>query len=331
MIFILSFVNIIFTFLIYLKRDKFSKKLNLILSPQKKSVHKKNSYVIGGIILFLSLILSIIYFYSTNSNIIYFNLFLITGFFIIALVDDMVKITPAYRIFFCILVLFFTTYFDNTLNIITLNFYYFDLLYFPENKFVKYIFPIICILIFVNAFNFIDGIDGLGILVGLSIIFYLIINNNNVLVYFIFLIPSLLFLFYLNLKKSIFLGDSGNYLLSTIISCILIKENHFNYNLFYAEEIFLLLIIPGLDLIRLFFKRIINKKNPLLGDYDHLHHKLYFKYGLKNTLIIYFILINFPLYIFYFKNNLLLFSLIISFLSYLFILFYLTKKIKKKF
>ena len=36
-------------------------------------------------------------------------------------------------------------------------------------------------------------------------------------------------------------------------------------------------MLPGIDLIRLFFKRTINKKNPLKPDKDHLHMLSYYK------------------------------------------------------
>ena len=37
------------------------------------------------------------------------------------------------------------------------------------------------------------------------------------------------------------------------------------------EEILCLMLIPGLDMIRVSIKRIIIGKNPLKGDENHLH------------------------------------------------------------
>ena len=46
-----------------------------------------------------------------------------------------------------------------------------------------------------------------------------------------------------------------------------------------ADEIFLLMMLPGIDMIRLTFERLVNKKNPLLGDRSHIHHLVVKKYN----------------------------------------------------
>ena len=55
------------------------------------------------------------------------------------------------------------------------------------------------------------------------------------------------------------------------------------------------MLIPGLDLIRLFLLRIFNKKNPLNSDRNHLHHILIAKYSLEKTILIILFLISFPI------------------------------------
>ena len=124
------------------------------------------------------------------------------------------------------------------------------------------------------------------------------------------------------MKYRIFLGDSGNYLISTCIAIILLKENSQQPTLYYAEEIFLLLIIPGLDMLRLFIVRISNKKNPFKGDHNHLHHKLFYKVGNFNTILIYLMLINLPIYIFFFTEDFLLSLIFTSVMIYFILLKY---------
>ena len=43
-------------------------------------------------------------------------------------------------------------------------------------------------------------------------------------------------------------------------------------NFFYGDEVFIILIIPAIDMLRLFFMRVIKKKSPFKGDLNHLHH-----------------------------------------------------------
>ena len=44
------------------------------------------------------------------------------------------------------------------------------------------------------------------------------------------------------------------------------------------------MFLPGIDMIRLFFIRIKNKKNPFSPDRNHLHHKLLKKFGYIYTI-----------------------------------------------
>ncbi len=59
-------------------------------------------------------------------------------------------------------------------------------------------------------------------------------------------------------------------------------------NLNSVDEIFLLLMIPGLDMLRLFIERLLQKKNPLKPDRNHFHHLLLNRFQRYNVLIIYF-------------------------------------------
>ena len=60
-------------------------------------------------------------------------------------------------------------------------------------------------------------------------------------------------------------------------------------------------MLPGIDLIRLFFKRIANKKNPLHPDRNHLHHLLIKKFTSIKSLLIMQFLIIIPLVISYYN------------------------------
>ena len=134
---------------------------------------------------------------------------------------------------------------------------------------------------------------------------------------YLFLVPVItsLFLFiYFNLKSKIFLGDSGNYFLSTLLGSLIILNNNFHKN-FLAEEIFILLMLPGIDMLRLFLTRIKNNQNPLVGDRKHLHHFLLNKFNKSNTTLVYFLLFITPIFFLCFKilpeNYIIVFFLLI--------------------
>jgi UDP-GlcNAc:undecaprenyl-phosphate GlcNAc-1-phosphate transferase len=85
------------------------------------------------------------------------------------------------------------------------------------------------------------------------------------------------------------------------------------------------MLIPGLDMLRLFIFRIIKGLNPFYPDRNHIHHLLVKKFGDKLTLIILSILIFLPNILDQFYN-VTLYLIIFSIIFY----FYLINICKKK-
>jgi UDP-N-acetylmuramyl pentapeptide phosphotransferase/UDP-N-acetylglucosamine-1-phosphate transferase len=93
------------------------------------------------------------------------------------------------------------------------------------------------------------------------------------------------------------LGDTGAAFIGAFIAtCAIyfINKNYlldagaFKFNASIATAIGLL-IIPILDTIRIFVKRVVNGKSPLMADKNHLHHMLLdlgFKHGPATTILI---------------------------------------------
>ena len=105
------------------------------------------------------------------------------------------------------------------------------------------------------------------------------VNFNLSLILILF---SIIFFLYLNLKKKVFLGDSGANLLSVIIAMLFIKNFNINY-LFKSDEILMIMLLPGLEIIRVFYLRISNKKNPFKADRNHLHYLILDKFKAFNV------------------------------------------------
>ena len=82
---------------------------------------------------------------------------------------------------------------------------------------------------------------------------------------------------------------------SFIISYLFIKS-HNSYGKFYADEIFLIMMIPGIELVRLAVSRLLNKKHPFSPDRNHIHHIMLNKFNFTKTYIIIQILFLLPLY-----------------------------------
>ena len=166
----------------------------------------------------------------------------------------------------------------------------------------------------INSLNFYDGINGQSCLIFFLIFFiylFIVSGQNSFYLICVFLI---LLVTLLNLKNMLFLGDSGIYLLSIILSISLIYEHNIQNNILYADEIFFLLLLPGFDLVRLTISRSLNLKNPLLGDRNHIHHLLINKFSLlyANS-ILFFLYLFYQFY--YFFSKIKFFSIFLIFVT----------------
>ena len=86
------------------------------------------------------------------------------------------------------------------------------------------------------------------------------------------------------------------------------------------------MLIPGLDLMRLFMIRILKKRNPLSPDKLHLHHILISKFSQNKSLVIILSLISLPIILNFFNISNLL-TIIVTVMSYFTLL--ITVKISK--
>ena len=153
-----------------------------------------------------------------------------------------------------------------------------------------YPFTILLVVFVINAVNLIDGIDGLAS--GLSsvaflfygIIFYLMHHYTDALLSFSAL-GVLVPFFYYNVfgdaekHKKIFMGDTGSLTIGMLLCFLslrlsMIDKYDFNYSLNPLALAYSPLIIPCLDVIRVYMGRVKKGKNPFLPDKTHIHHKL---------------------------------------------------------
>ena len=336
---ILIFLLLVINFLIFLNLKRVSQILNIYDFPDGKlKLHKTKIPIIGGLILVINL--SIIFFYqiiflnkflaldldSIQNAEVFSLLLLIYGFFFLGIYDDKFHLNPIKRILFSVLIILLAIFFNKNLPINNIVLTFIEKRIFFEN--FSIIFTIFCILILINSLNFYDGINGQSCLIFLIFFIYLFIvsgqNSFYLICVFLILLVTLL-----NLKNMLFLGDSGIYLLSIILSISLIYEHNIQNNILYADEIFFLLLLPGFDLVRLTISRSLNLKNPLLGDRNHIHHLLINKFSLLYANSILFFLSILPILLFFFlKLN--FFSIFLIFVTIYFFLIQFLKSSGKK-
>ena len=137
-----------------------------------------------------------------------------------------------------------------------------------------------------------DGINYQVTIYSIMICIFFILNDYHY-IFFIILKMSLLFFLILNHNNKAFLGDSGSYLLAFVFSYFFIKFYN-QTNLINTDQIVLFMIIPGLDLMRLFIYRIYKGNYPFTPDRNHLHHILLLNNNLITTNIKIFLLTALP-------------------------------------
>ncbi len=150
--------------------------------------------------------------------------------------------------------------------------------------FFNYLFWIIFIVMSINAFNLIDGIDGLAISLGVvGGIFYFLkfikLGSEDLLIFSITLIAGLLGLLIFNFSKrnKIFIGDTGSLLIGGLLVYFALKFIDYSDQNTSSHSFFLVLgsfFIPFADMIRVALVRIFSKESPFKADRSHIHHLL---------------------------------------------------------
>ena len=153
------------------------------------------------------------------------------------------------------------------------------------------------IIVVMNAFNLIDGIDGLA--TSLSILSlslfgaYFLRAELNVYAMLAFAMAGslLAFLIFNRQPARIFMGDSGSLLIGTVNSILVIQfirtssAPNAAFHLDGSVALgFAILFVPLLDTLRMFTVRLIRGRSPFSPDRNHLHHLL-LDHGLNHMAI----------------------------------------------
>jgi len=159
------------------------------------------------------------------------------------------------------------------------------------------IFTYVAIIVVINAFNMVDGIDGL--IGSLSIntftsiaILFIISGQHNYVSYPLILatatIPYLIFNLGLAPKaKKIFMGDAGSMFIGLSVIWLLTMGTQNEQASFRPVTALWICAIPLMDMLALVVRRYKNGKSPFKPDRDHLHHILQrVGYNTRQALII---------------------------------------------
>jgi len=274
LVFILSGILIYFTQKIFIHYKSFD-------DINHRSSHKTLATRTGGIGVFATLFSVSLYYYFNKIDLFDYSLFIPLGImFIVGVYDDFYN--ADFKLKFLLQIIVAKIIIDQGYVISNYHglFGLYELPWLLAQLSTVFVF-----LVIINAFNFIDGIDGLAITEVIKTIILIEFFSNNrtpLTPFFILLVLSLLPLYYFNFKKKtkVFLGDGGSLLLGTMVSIyifyVLGNEYQFKEGFLMNKTLFVIMIVlyPLVDLLRVFIIRIKEGKSPFIADQNHLHHLL---------------------------------------------------------
>ncbi len=279
--FILSFMAlvIITPILIY-----FGRKYGIVDKSNRRKIHRGAIPRIGGLGIAIGTLLPVVLLYYHRNDIsrVFFseisNSIVVIGcglgISLLGFLDDAKGVPAKYKFVFQIIIASVAWYFGFRISGLQLTFTSFDFGAF------SYPITILWIVGIINAFNLIDGMDGLssGVAFFVSITLMVLAIYNGVL--FVALISASMagavagFLIYNFNPAKIFMGDSGSMFIGFILAILSIKGGSKHQTLVSLFVPIIAMGLPILDTTLAFTRRFIRKQPIFLADRQHIHHVL---------------------------------------------------------
>ena len=264
-----------------------------------RHVHKGYIPRLGGMAIFTGFLFSQAYFavgHFTASDIsetYYLIFFSITLLFLLGILDDLINIKANLKFVLQLLIAIILVWradiriesFHGLFGIDTLPLWF------------SYMFSILVITFFVNAYNLIDGLDSLSSSVGIYVLAcftgFFLWNGAYIDSMLAFSAMGALLGFWIFNKPParIFMGDSGTLSIGLLLAYFAIRianlplDEEGTFNPVFAMVV---MAYPVIDTLRVFTKRILKGISPFTPDKNHIHHAL-LDLGLghgKSTLVV---------------------------------------------
>ncbi len=287
--------------------------------PKVRSIHVTPIPRTGGLILFSSLLLVslLLLIFVPRIHLALWHVFPIASIFIIGFLDDILSLKfyvrlPLQLIFAACFVFLSGMYIANS-GMFTLP------------VFIAIPFTIMCIAGVTNAYNIIDGLDGLC--AGLGWIFLVLLaclsyiyDYYALVIYALLLVGSIFgFLIFNFPSAKIFLGDGGSYLVgfSVGMTAVVLLSKHPEIS---PWALLLMAFVPIHDTLFAISRRRRKKRSPFKADKRHLHHILRRRYRSATKAVVLILAIQLLIGVvalFFHKNTLIL--IVVTILSTLFL------------
>ena len=272
----IAFIGLILNVLIIKKSDLF-KQISSNYNPIQK-IHEGYIPPLGGVVIISCFFLYLILFQRGSFLFQWFILMPLAMILLVGLIEDLKSIiSPSVRLFII--------FFGSIIFCIGNNKYPSLEIYFIGDLinnylWIKVLFYSLCLTALANGTNMIDGMNGLSglslLVIAISLISLSVLHSNieveikSLVAIIVLIIIFLIFNFPLG---KIFLGDSGSYGLGWLLGVnVIIIFNSSTLNTWTAV---IILFYPVTEVVFSTIRKLIQKKNPMQPDTNHLHLKLY--------------------------------------------------------
>lgn len=279
---IVAFIITFFVIPIVIKVAKLKKLYDI---PDARKIHSTPIPSLGGIGIFIGFILSLLLFADGTLSSVALESY-VAGFvviFFVGIKDDILNISPIKKLSGQLLVSVILMFKS---NLLISNMHGFLGIH-EIHQSVSYFLTLVTIVVTMNAYNLIDGVDGLAgtisIITSSALGFFFLTNNDLLysLMAFSFSGSLVAFLIYnFSHNNKIFMGDTGSMLSGTLNVILVI---HFISSSVPSTILtvsaapavgFGVLMLPLLDTLRVFGIRMFHGRSPFSPDRNHLHHLL---------------------------------------------------------
>lgn len=273
---------------------KIFKKKKIYDKPGGRKIHKVVKPSMGGIAIFAGIAVSVFIWMPFEGfrelNYLYGALLII---FITGVRDDLVPLRPLHKLMGQVIAAFMVVYLCD----IRLDSFYGFLGIHEIPEPISYTISIFVIIVITNAFNLIDGLDGLAgtiaciVLFTFGVWFYMMNNIIFSILIFNFIGAIIAFLNFNWDPSKIFMGDTGSLLLGFFISVVAINFIHINHSLPSTTPMrfdatiaaaVCVLLMPLFDTLRVFISRMMKGRSPFSPDKTHIHHLL-LRMGMRHS------------------------------------------------
>lgn len=271
---------------------RLSNKISFYDFPKERNLHTTPIPILGGFALLVSILVNIFMFTQWEWSPVtasFLGAFLI---FLIGLYDDKYALRPSIKILLQASIIAFLYYHHIRIEFITWPSLSHPVFFTPV---VSFLITQMWMIVIINMFNIIDGIDGLA--VGISCL-------TSIILFFVSLSVSPLIISYLLCSMigatgmflkfnfhpaKIFLGDSGALLLGylfAVCSILGVLKSTISFSI-----LLFVFAIPIMDLVLSVIRRGLKGKNIFYPDLEHIHHQ-FVRRGLsvrKTAIILYMV------------------------------------------